>query len=45
VKSRGLFVTGPLETVRPRDATLRASLTQRAMAALRRAVFDRFGRG
>jgi tRNA(adenine34) deaminase len=45
VKSRGLFVTGPLEAVRPRDATLRASLTQRTMAALRRAVFDRFGRG
>jgi tRNA(adenine34) deaminase len=45
VKSRGLFVTGPLETVRPRDATLRASLTQRTVAALRRAVFDRFGRG
>jgi tRNA(adenine34) deaminase len=45
VKSRGLFVTGPLETVRPRDATPHASLTQRAIAALRRAVFDRFGRG
>lgn len=45
VKRRGLFVAGPLEAVRSRDATRRASLTERAKAILRRVVFDRFGRG
>jgi tRNA(adenine34) deaminase len=44
VKRRGLFVAGPLEAVRPRDATRRASLAERTMAVLRRVVFDRFGR-
>jgi hypothetical protein len=44
VKRRGLFVAGPLEAVRPRDATRRASLAERTMAILRRVVFDRFGR-
>jgi tRNA(adenine34) deaminase len=44
VKRRGLFVAGPLEAVRPRDATRRASFAERTMAVLRRGVFDRFGR-
>jgi tRNA(adenine34) deaminase len=44
VKRRGLFVAGPLEAVRPRDATRRAGLAERTMAVLRRVVFDRFGR-
>lgn len=45
VKRRGLFVAGPVETVRSRatDPPLRR-LRERAMAFLRRAVFDRFGR-
>lgn len=45
VKRRGLFVAGPVETVRGRgtDPPLRR-LRERAMAFLRRAVFDRFGR-
>jgi tRNA(adenine34) deaminase len=43
VKQRGLFVTGPVEAVRARDA-IRKGPMERAMAVLRRAVFDRFGR-
>ena len=43
VKARGLFVTGPLEAVRAVD-TRRRGLKERALALLRRAVFDRFGR-
>jgi tRNA(adenine34) deaminase len=45
VKRRGLFVVGPLEAVRARDATARKTWTERMMAVLRRAVFDRWGRG
>ena len=44
VKARGLFVSGPLEAVRTFDAK-RRGLKERTLALLRRAVFDRFGRG
>ena len=42
IKARKLFIAGPLRTVRP---TGRRGLAQRALGLLRRAVFDRFGRG
>ena len=43
MKLRGLFVRGPLEQVGSFDAK-RRSVRERALAFLRRAVFDRFGR-
>ncbi len=43
MKLRGLFVRGPLERVGSFDAK-RRSVRERALAFLRRAVFDRFGR-
>ena len=43
VKSRGLFVTGPLSIVRATRS--RKTLGQRVLVVLRRALFDRFGRG
>jgi tRNA(adenine34) deaminase len=42
ITARKLFVAGPFRTVRP---TGRRGLAQRALGLLRRAVFDRFGRG
>jgi hypothetical protein len=42
IRARGLFVTGPLETVRATSS--RHALLQRVLAFLRRTVFDRFGR-
>ena len=44
IKRRGLLVAGPLETVRPRDRSLKARVVGGTMAMLRRVVFDRFGR-
>jgi|SRR6195256_6499979 tRNA(adenine34) deaminase len=43
MKARGLFVAGALATVRATRG--KRSLKERALAFLRRAVFDRFGRG
>ena len=43
MKLRGLFVTGPVETIGPVSAK-RRSLKERTFGFLRRAVFDRFGR-
>jgi tRNA(adenine34) deaminase len=42
VKKRGIFITGPLETVRSWNA--RRGPMLRLLALLRRTVFDRFGR-
>ena len=42
IEARKLFVEGPLTTVRP---TRVRNLHQRALGFLRRALFDRFGRG
>jgi tRNA(adenine34) deaminase len=46
VMKRGLFVAGPLETVRTRkpDSNPKRKLLRRLLAFLRRTVFDRFGR-
>jgi tRNA(adenine34) deaminase len=46
VMKRGLFVAGPVETVRTRepDADPKRKLVRRLLAFLRRTVFDRFGR-
>jgi tRNA(adenine34) deaminase len=46
VMKRGLFVAGPVETVRVDEpiATRGRALMRRVMAFLRRTVFDRFGR-
>ena len=41
IKARGIFVTGPLTVMRPPRPP---SLGERALAFLRRHVFDRFGR-
>ena len=43
IKLRRLFVVGPQQTIGPTRA--RRTLRSRAMGLLRRAVFDRFGRG
>jgi tRNA(adenine34) deaminase len=43
IKARGLFVTGPLSVVRATRS--RQTLGQRVLVVLRRALFDRFGRG
>ena len=43
MKLRGLFVAGPVETVGSLNAR-RRGLKEHALAFLRRAVFDRFGR-
>jgi tRNA(adenine34) deaminase len=43
MKLRGLFVAGPVETVGSLN-TRRRGLKEHALAFLRRAVFDRFGR-
>jgi tRNA(adenine34) deaminase len=47
IRKRGIFVPGPRETVRRRDpqASPLRRLTRGVWAFLRRAVFDRFGRG
>lgn len=42
IKSRRLFVTGPLVTMR---GTRTGSLAQKSVGLLRRILFDRFGRG
>ena len=42
IEARKLFVEGPLTTVRP---TRTRNLRQRVLGFLRRALFDRFGRG
>jgi len=42
LRSRGLFVVGPQTPVAP---TRQRTMTQRVWRLLRRAVFDRFGRG
>jgi len=42
VKARGIFVTGPLAVTRPARPP---GFGERALAFLRRHVFDRFGRG
>jgi hypothetical protein len=46
IMKRGLFVAGPLETVRTRepDTDPKRKLAHRLLAFLRRTVFDRFGR-
>jgi tRNA(adenine34) deaminase len=44
IMKRGLFVAGPLETVRTREPNPKRKLLQPLLALLRRAVFDRFGR-
>ena len=43
IMARGLFVAGPLEAIGATHA--RQPLRRRALGFLRRAVFDRFGRG
>jgi tRNA(adenine34) deaminase len=42
IKARGLFVAGPLQTVRATGS--RQTLLRRVLAFLRRTMFDRFGR-
>jgi tRNA(adenine34) deaminase len=42
IKARGLFVSGPLQTVRATGS--KHTLPRRILAFLRRTVFDRFGR-
>ena len=43
IKARGLFVVGPQRAIGPTRP--RKTLRARVMGVLRRAVFDRFGRG
>ena len=43
VRARGLFVTGPLSAVAATQS--RKTLRERILVILRRALFDRFGRG
>jgi tRNA(adenine34) deaminase len=44
VKRRGIFVAGPLESMRASDGSRAAVLKRGLLAFLRRTVIDRFGR-
>ena len=44
IKQRGLFIVDPVKAVLAGDVTPRNGLMERLMGALRRVIFDRFGR-